>query len=86
MDSMATKIMWHVGHIRVDQNAKYGEDRTYNDETRVRSLFYSRILSVTLPAFTLTHPCNTILKSMGILGVDAIFINIMHQNNVIPQK
>ena len=50
---MVTKIMWHVDCIVVDKNTKYGEDCTYIEESTVRSLLYSGILSVILPIFTL---------------------------------
>ena len=39
MVSVATKILWHVDYVTVDQNAKYGEDWAETDETTVKSCF-----------------------------------------------
>ena len=36
MVSMATKIMWHVDSVVVDQNTKYGEDLAKSNKTTVR--------------------------------------------------
>ena len=41
MVSVATKMMWHVNYIIVDQNSKYGKDLSEIDET-VRSCFIQK--------------------------------------------
>ena len=46
-----------VTHIIVDQYTKYGEVWTETDETTIRSLLYSGILSVIVPECALTHLC-----------------------------